>query len=253
MKEQKNEYEYCGKEADELWSDSTFYNEYVRGELADFRKEAWKKVLSRHIEGGKTLDILDVGTGPGFFAVLLSEMGHYVTGIDSSLAMLKSAEENTRGLVRTPEFLQMDIENMSFKKEMFDLIVCRNVIWVLDEPEKVYGDFYQILKPGGKLLVYDANWNMPFFDKEMQSRVKQHELDYYNETGIQFKVRVEEEKYYLEKPLANIFRPDWDFRTLHEQGFEKIKTNLDIGSSVYQKWEKKLYQETPLFEICAEK
>ena len=66
-------------------------------------------------------------------------------------------------------------------------IVCRNVIWVLDEPEKVYREFYQILKPGGKLLVYDANWNMPFFDKEMQSRVKQHELDYYNETGIQFK------------------------------------------------------------------
>ncbi len=44
----------------------------------------WKTLLKNIIRTNKNLRIPDVGTGTGFLAMLLAEMGHNVTGIDIS-------------------------------------------------------------------------------------------------------------------------------------------------------------------------
>ena len=51
----------------------------------DFREEnrlAWLEVILEGQEGGAPPRILDVGTGPGFFAAILAGEGFSVTGID---------------------------------------------------------------------------------------------------------------------------------------------------------------------------
>ena len=40
--------------------------------------------------------ILDVGTGPGFFAILLAKEGYQVTAVDQNAEMLRCAQENAR-------------------------------------------------------------------------------------------------------------------------------------------------------------
>lgn len=41
--------------------------------------------------GGRALRVLDVGTGTGFFPIVLAEMGHLPQGIDLTPAMLQEA------------------------------------------------------------------------------------------------------------------------------------------------------------------
>ena len=45
-------------------------------------REMWRSALANHLPEGDCLRILDIGTGPGFFAILLTEMGHQVTAAD---------------------------------------------------------------------------------------------------------------------------------------------------------------------------
>lgn len=55
------------------WSDGKSYNNYITDELESFRKDVWSKTLSDALPKNRPLKILDVGTGPGFFSILLSQ------------------------------------------------------------------------------------------------------------------------------------------------------------------------------------
>lgn len=243
------------KENKNLWDgeESIFYSSYINEELNDFRKVAWQEQILNHFEQEQVLNALDIGTGPGFIPIILSERGHHIIGIDSSKDMLTQAKNNAKKTSADIQLSYMDIEHIDFKENTFDLVTARNVTWLLDNPKQVYKNLYKVLKPKGKLLVYDANWHMQFYDEEILKKVREHEREYYEETGIELKVCSDEEDYYITKPLSNIKRPEWDYKVLQEIGFSNVEIKEDIGANVYQKWEQKLYQESPLFEICAVK
>ena len=60
-----------------------------KNELANAMGTRWLEELQKHLPQGKPLEILDVGTGTGFFAILLGHLGHHVVGIDLTPAMLE--------------------------------------------------------------------------------------------------------------------------------------------------------------------
>ena len=240
------------RERNDYWSSGEGYDRYIRSELESFRKEAWKRQLTGHFPPGEALEILDAGTGPGFFACILSEEGHRVTGIDASEGMLACAEKNAAALGVHPTFLNMDLNEMTFPDESFDAIVLRNVSWTLQYPEQVYTEFKRLLRPGGTLLIYDANWQLHWYDPEKLERVRERERRYFETYGREERVSNGDLDYYETAPLTRIHRPEWDEKTLGGLGFAVTITE-DLGRFVYEEWEKDLYGESPLFEICAVK
>ena len=54
-------------------------------------QEEIERALSHHV--AKKLHVLDIGTGPGFFAIILCELGYDVTAIDFTPAMLEEARK----------------------------------------------------------------------------------------------------------------------------------------------------------------
>ena len=76
------------------------YAEVNRLELRTDQRRKWKQCLreeiGRHFAGreAESLRVLEVGTGPGFFAILLHDLGYAVTAIDLTPAMLEKAKEN---------------------------------------------------------------------------------------------------------------------------------------------------------------
>ena len=107
--------------------------------------------------GVKGRDLLDVGCGTGRHAVLLSEKGFKVTGIDLSPEMLKVAKRRSKKV----RFLQGDMRTFDLGKE-FDVIICMfSVIHYnrhLRDLEKTLRNFYRHLKTGG-LLIFDMGFN----------------------------------------------------------------------------------------------
>lgn len=239
------------KEARERrWANGEGYNRYIRNELDSFRKDAWKRQILEHFPEDRMLNILDIGTGPGFFACILAEEGHNVCAVDASESMLFYARENARELGVSPQFMRMDLNDLSFEGESFDVVVARNVTWTLERPDHVYAQLKHVLKPQGTLLVYDANWHMHFFDEELMTRVREREERFLRTYGRREVVSGGDTEYFATAPLTRIQRPAWDERALERLGFD-VTVRENVGERVYEDWEKDLYAESPLFEICA--
>lgn len=237
----------------EKWKNGTDYDRYIQEELTSFRKKAWKEQICRNFAGKKRLHILDVGTGPGFIACILAEEGHLVTGIDASKGMITCAEKNAAKMGVAPKLLCMDVNNMDFEDKSFDVVVSRNVTWTLEHPQNVYRDFYRILKKNGMLLIYDANWHHHFFVPELYRKVREHERECLLKYGREEVVAEPDYDLFETAPLTKELRPQWDIRFLQDELQMHVKVEEDIGRRLYEEWEKELYRESPLFEICAVK
>lgn len=87
------------------------YSESIQGELFSFKKQAWIDLISDYLPKEGRLKILDIGTGPGFFTIILAEAGHEVTAIDCTQNMLNEAEKNLRAAGLSAELKQMDSQD----------------------------------------------------------------------------------------------------------------------------------------------
>ena len=105
------------------------YSQVNQGELATEQREKWKKNLMSHLKGKKPEEtkVLDIGTGPGFFAIILAEAGYQVTAVDYTEEMLNKAKQNAGDLKDKIKFRRMDAHNLEFDEGQFDLIVTRNL------------------------------------------------------------------------------------------------------------------------------
>lgn len=110
-----------------------------RNELHDGAMgQRWLAEMQQYLPQGKALDILDVGTGTGYFAILLAQAGHRLTGIDLTPAMIAEAEATASAMHVSARFLVMDAMETAFADAAFDVIVTRNLTWTLPDTEQAY-------------------------------------------------------------------------------------------------------------------
>ena len=87
----------------------------------------WLSEIEKNLPKGRKLKILDVGTGTGFFALMLSARGHQVMGIDLTDHMIYHARELAKEQKSSAEFFVMDAEKPEFPDATFDVVVSRNL------------------------------------------------------------------------------------------------------------------------------
>lgn len=250
-------------EIDEYWSDRALgYSKVNQEELLGMQKTSWlfeieKQIVQACPEKDKSeIHILDIGTGPGFFAIILAETGYQVTAVDYTEAMLEEAKKNAGSLADWITFKQMDGQNLTFPQESFDVVISRNLTWVLEKPEEAYRSWHKVLKKGGLLLNFDANWYAYLYDDELRKGYEQDRRnvevsgceDHYTCTDID---AMEQIAYRV--PLSSIERPEWDVRALQQFSWQKITTDFTIGDRVWSPVEKVNYASTPMFMITAKK
>ena len=151
----------------EYWEgEAGIYSEGIKAELKSETAENWKNLILEYAPEKEHLEVLDVGCGPGFFEIMLGKEGHHVTGIDITENMIHEAKENVKAAGLSADLMTMDCHNLNFPDETFDMIICRNITWTLDDPQKAYKEWLRVLKKGGRLLVSDACWYLHLYDEE---------------------------------------------------------------------------------------
>ena len=116
----------------------------------------WEEALSTLLPKEKPLRILDVGTGSGILALILSKMGHNVVGIDISPLMVQCAYETASALSQRIEYRIMDCKKLDFNDESFDALVCCEVMSSLHDRKNAWVEFKRVLKKSGRLVVFDT-------------------------------------------------------------------------------------------------
>jgi ubiquinone/menaquinone biosynthesis C-methylase UbiE len=237
------------------WTDSSNnYSNIIQEELNCFKKQAWTDIILENAGKSTKMKILDVGTGPGFFAIIMSQAGHDVTAIDCTEAMLAEAKANAKNAGITADFRVSDGQKLEFDNESFDLIISRNVAWTLIDARQAYSEWQRVLKPDGKIVIFDANWNIGLFNEEYMKKYQADEQEYvrlFGEEPPQFTAEMID--YRKSMPMCQRIRPQWDIGTLIELGYKKIYCETDIGDRVYDDKKKILYRSTPMFMLVVEK
>lgn len=205
-----------------------------RNELNDSISNRWLEEIQTHLPNRGSLKILDVGTGTGYFAILLSRLGHNVTGVDLTEAMLEEARRTCSLLKLDIKFLQIDAQNLSFNDNTFDVVLSRNLTWTLPNPEKAYREWYRVLKPGGVLLNFDADYATNVRNKNQQaSYISQDEA--YGHCGITKELEKENAEITLAMPASMLKRPEWDINILKKLHFRLIKLDVKVGQRILKK------------------
>ena len=232
------------------------YSEYNQQEMADARRTMWRDKLLRLLEGQfpnrkhEEIRILDVGTGPGFFAILLAEAGYQVTAVDYTEEMLKEARQNAGELAEKIQWRVGDAQELELESESFDAVVTRNVTWNLPDPAKAYREWNRMLKKGGVLYNFDADWYGHLFneekregyEKDRQQTEDQNVEDYYKGTDIE-----KMEEIARQVPLSQLKRPEWDMEAMKAAGFVNVECEREVWKEVWTEEEILNNSSSPIF------
>jgi len=143
-------------------------------ERARMRLDGFIPLLQRHgfPEHGRALE---VGCGHGLRTRLMAE--HFphveVIGIDRSPELLSTSSSSSSNSSSSGFgnlcFQHADLYELSFASGSFDFVYARLVFMHLTDPTRALASLLRVLKPGGRILIEDADRDCMFFEPAPKS------------------------------------------------------------------------------------
>lgn len=148
-----------------------------------------------------------------------------VTAADYSEGMLGKAKDLLNGSgFHDTEFVRADAQRLLFADSSFDALVSRNLVWNLEDPEAAYKEWLRVLKPGGKLFVFDGNHYCYLYNEEYASIQPKVDASS-NHVLLGIKTNVIDD-IARELPLSKQVRPQWDEEVLERISAGEVKTEV---------------------------
>jgi ubiquinone/menaquinone biosynthesis C-methylase UbiE len=101
-------------------------------------------------------EVLDVGCGPGYFSRPLAFEANQLVCTDISEGMLRLAAAHLADMENTRVELA-DCFHLPFRPESFDTVSMSNLLHVIEQPERALDEARRVLRPAGRLLVFDVS------------------------------------------------------------------------------------------------
>jgi SAM-dependent methyltransferase len=141
---------------------------------------------------------LDVGCGPGLLPAKLSKLGCADIGVDLDRRMFDPAPLH-------PIVVVADIHDLPYKNNIFNLITCSNLLFMLNDPIQALAKMGNLLTVGGKLAM--LNPSELFNEQAALVFATEKQLDgIARDTLIQWARRAEAYYHWTEKETAELYR-----------------------------------------------
>lgn len=202
------------------------YDYLIQKQLGSYKTvTSWSNTLEKLL-GKKTKNVLEIGCGPGFMSIIISRLGHKVKAVDGSEKMLEIAKHNfeTNGCDVDTQ-LEDAVLLPDEKEGSYDVIISRDVVWNLYDPEKALARWKELLKPGGKVIYFDGDYRFAYNNKrpvwKWFSKTIQKFMD--RDHPVREENTKEEDNVFLQLKLIRKERPKEDRDMLVKTGFSKIR------------------------------
>ena len=158
----------------------------------------------------------------------MGRCGHKVTGIDLTQEMIDRANEmiGLYGLDKsTVKAITGDAENLSFEDETFDVVISRNLTWTLPHPIDAYSQWMRVLKKGGVLINFDAEYAKGAHNLKSPENIAH--------SKIEDALKDECHHIYHMLTISMLDRPQWDQEVLSHLGFNEIIVDREFGDRIF--------------------
>lgn len=227
------------------------FAETREAELGSGEAALWLREILPAIRRYDTPRVLDIGTGTGFFPILLSKFGVRATGIDLAPEMVAEARKLAlRHGFADHDFRVMNAEETDFSDSSFDIVLTRNLTWTLPSLPRAYREWYRILSPGGTLLNFDADYGLVNFAR-LTGELEAEGVENAHE-GLEAEELRACDEIKDSLPVSAMRRPEWDEVLLAEAGFTSVSTDLGLSDRVYPVRDS-TWNPVPMFRIEAKK
>lgn len=216
-------------------------------EIESYKSSRWLEEIKELLPKKEKLNILDLGCGTGFFEVILGREGHKVTGVDLTEEMIAKANDMIRiyGLQESQvKAVVGDAEKLDFLDESFDVVITRNLTWTLSHPIEAYKEWYRLLKKGGVLINFDAE-----YAKGAHNLTSPENIAHKN---VSKALADECHDIYHMLTISTLDRPEWDINVLGEIGFKETIADKTFGERIFAERDE-FYIPDKMFSIRAKK
>lgn len=226
--------------------EKTRENELLNSDIGN----RWIETFNKYVSLEQTaLNILDIGTGAGYFAILLDHLGHRTTGIDLTPEMISAANDLASKHHSNAHFLVMDAMHLDFPDNNFDAIVTRNLTWTLPDVPLAYREWFRVLKSGGVLINFDANYGNNVRYEQNNPPVPSQDTPF-DHQPLMDDMRKENAEITLSMEASRQNRPVWDLSILPSCGFSEFGADLNAGKKIMKEWDQ---ITSPMFVVWAKK
>lgn len=121
---------------------------------------SWRKKVIQIISDGKPNAVIDIATGTGDLAIMMSQTSaSKIVGLDISAGMLEIGKQkiNSKSLDKKIEMILGDSENIPFADHSFSAATVSFGIRNFENLTKGLAEILRILEPGGQLVILETS------------------------------------------------------------------------------------------------
>lgn len=124
-----------------------------------YTSDAYLNFLINQIQPARDELILDNGCGNGRFSIALGQKSARVVALDLNLSLLKEAavKAKEKRLNHTVQFVLADMQNLPFKTDVFDKILCAHNLWYVPRYGIAVKEMFRTLKKNGEMVIDHLN------------------------------------------------------------------------------------------------
>ncbi len=138
----------AARAAEQNWADS------VAGDMERHYSpgRTWEALARTALPLLETGDVLDIASGDGVLAELLSPHAQRYVCVDTSARVVAAASERLRRFANV-EVVEGDMHALAFADASFDLVVLMHALTYSTRPAHAVSEAARVLRPGGRLLL----------------------------------------------------------------------------------------------------